>query len=156
MNDVIYKLLNKTNGYKELSEDNFNELYNYFNMYINRLKELNISSDHNISDEELYKIFRKSYDVLRFRVSDSEFKKICENYITLLVADIYDGFNVNLEWAVQHLYYLVVGLSNSNIDTERYSDCIVYIQDKLMNEFTIQETWKKKLARRFYTGFVVR
>ena len=148
MNALIYTLLNKTNEYRILDDEYLNKLYEY---YLN--SSIKFDFELNLDEEDFNIIFSTIYDVLRFRISDEEFQIVIEHYLKLLVADARDGSFVNNKWCINHLWYLCVGLRN-NINYENYNDCIIFIQNKLIEKLNVQENLKEKVTRRIHTRFL--
>lgn len=148
MNYLTYNILNKINKTEELDNIHIEDLYDFY-IKPQPYKEYKI----NISKEDFEKLISSIYDVLRFYINSQEFREVTTHYVKLLVADAMDGNKVDINWAINHIYYLTVGLSNK-LKTDKYKDSIIFIQDKLMKEFSIQETLKEKINRKIYTTFI--
>lgn len=140
MNKVIYNLLNKVNKERILENNYLNNLLEFYTDSIDK------ESIH-IKEEEFKKIFSIIYDVLGLRISFDDFDTLCKNYLTYLIADSYDGHIVDLNWFINNIWYLTV----SNINTANYKDCILFIQNKLIKEFEIEEKPKTKVKRKIHT-----
>lgn len=146
MNAVTYNLLNKVNDHKELNEESLENIYQYY-LYLNRV----LKFQTNITENDFKQLFNIIYDVLRFKISDEEFECICEHYLKLLAADAVDQKNINVSWFIHHIWYLSVGISD-DIDVEKYRDCILFLQQRLIKEFGIGESLKESISRKLYTN----
>lgn len=144
MNALIYTLLNKTNEYRILDDEFLNALYEY---YLKSSKKFDFEVQ--IDQENFNTIFSTIYDILRFRISDEEFQIVIEHYLKLLVADAHDNNVVDNIWAINHLWYLCI---SNDLPYEKYNDCIIFIQNKLLKELDIHETFSKKISRRIYVS----
>ena len=82
MNEIIYKLLSKTNKEEPLNEDLLKKLYQE---YDNGSKIFEY--DKNISKDDFRCIFSTTNDILRLRLNDEETKNAMYNYLYLLMAD---------------------------------------------------------------------
>ena len=71
------------------------------------------------------------------------------------MADALDGNIVNVEWFIEHIWYLCIGISNE-IDKNKYKDCIPFIQSQLIKQFCIEEKIKEKISRKIYTRVLIR
>lgn len=140
MNKVIYNLLNKVNKERILENNYLNNLLEFYTDSIDK------ESIH-IKEEEFKKIFSIIYDVLGLKISFDEFDTLCKNYLTYLIADSYDGYIVDLNWFINNIWYLTI----SNVNTNNYKDCILFIQNKLIKEFEIKEKPKTKVKRKIRT-----
>ena len=147
MNALIYTLLNKTNEYRILDDEFLNALYEY---YLKSSKKFDFEVQ--IDQENFNTIFSTIYDILRFRISDEEFQIVIEHYLKLLVADARDGSIVDNKWCVDHLWYLCVGIKD-RVNHENYNECIIFIQNKLIEKLNVQENLKEKVSRKIYTRY---
>ena len=100
-----------------------------------------------LSKEDLEIILNEIYQNLKLRINDNEYILIIDHYLKLLMADIIDDNLVTPSWAINHLWYLTVGIQDK-IDVKKYNDCIQNIQNKLLKTLDIPETIKKKLCRK--------
>ena len=144
MNALIYNLLNKTNEYRILDDECLDKLYEY---YLDASEKLKF--DIHIVKDDFNLIISTIYDVLRFKITDDEFLMCVEYYLTLLVADAHDNNVVDNIWAINHLWYLCI---SNDLPYEKYNDCIIFIQNKLLKELDIHETFSKKISRRIYVS----
>lgn len=146
MNEIIYKLLSKTNKKEPLNEDLLKKLYQE---YDNGSKIFEY--DKNISKDDFRRIFSTINDILRLRLNNEETKNAIYNYLYLLIADAKDGFNVDINWCIKYVWYLCTETDNTS---QKYKDCISFIQQKLIKEFNIKETVKEKVKRKIYTSYM--
>jgi len=142
MNRVIYSLLKKADYSWKCDEDYFNNLYVFYKM---ECMELNCCV--NVTEEEFKKIIFQIYDVLRFRITEVEFRNLIEHYLSLVISDALVGREVDVDWCICHIWYLCVGVSQ-NIIVDDYKDCILLIQQNLIREFQIKEKFSKKVRRK--------
>lgn len=150
MNALIYNLLNKVHGQIQIDD---NCLQNLYQFYVNGSKKLNY--EIHISKEEFNKIFIIIYDVLRFKINDNEFESVANHYLKLLMADAVDRNMVDYNWFINHIWYFCIGKLN-NDSCEKYKDCIMFIQERLIKEFNIDENIKEKIGRKIYTKFMIK
>ena len=132
MNIVVYKLLSKTNEERKLDDSLLENLYQYYDE-----KSFELNYEKNISKDDFNRIFNTVYDVLRLRINDEEAIEAMANYLSLLIADARDGFNVDINWCIKYIWYLGAGIKERK---QKYKDCISFIQQKLIKEFSIKET----------------
>lgn len=150
MNLVNYYFLNKINSQRTVSHDYLNDLYQY---YLFGSQKLNY--DINIDKEEFKGVVITIFDVLRLKLSEEDSKKVFDNYLKLLMADAIDGYNVDLKWFIDHVWYLSVG-AQTDISSKKYRDCIPFMQQKLINKFDIIESTKEKISRKVYTKYMLK
>lgn len=148
MNTIIYNLLNKIESPKNVDEAYLNNLYELY-----KFGSLKCGYEVFISEEEFKRFFKVIYNVLRFRISDSEFEIVTDYYLRLLMADAVDGYEVNIKWFIDHVWYLHVVKSDC-VDPTKYNDCPIFIQRCLVKEFELSEGIKEKVYRRIYTGYM--
>ena len=117
----------------------------------NRILKCDIYLDR----EDLKIITNEIYQNLKLRINDSEYILIIEHYLKLLMADIIDDNLVNTSWAINHLWYLTVGLQEK-IDVKKYNDCIPSIQNNLLKTFDIPESLKNKLSRKIIINYLTK
>ncbi len=98
MNTVIYKLLSKTNEERNLDDSLLENLYQYYDA-----KSIDLDYEKNISKDDFNKIFNTVYDVLRLKINDEEALEAMVNYLSLLIADARDGFNVDINWCIKYI-----------------------------------------------------
>lgn len=146
MNTVIYKLLSKTNEERNLDDSLLENLYQYYDA-----KSIDLDYEKNISKDDFNKIFNTVYDVLRLKINDEEALEAMVNYLSLLIADARDGFNVDINWCIKYIWYLGAGLKERK---QKYKDCISFIQQKLLKEFSIKETIDEKVKRKVFTSYM--
>ena len=83
-----------------------------------------------------------------------EYYEECElligHYLKLIIADAKDGENVDLDWFINHVWYLCLGVEKKT-NVKQYNDCIFFVQQKLIKEFNIKESRKEKVRRRIIT-----
>ena len=150
MNTLIYTLLEKINKNKEFDKADvyIESLYDfYFNSSPYKEYKLDMTKG------QFKSLLTSIYDVLKYKLNKQEFKEVTNHYVKLLVADVVDGNNVDLAWSINHIYYLTVGLNNEKL-TEKYKDSVMFIQDKLIKDFSIEEKLNEKINRKIYTGFM--
>ena len=110
--------------------------------------------EKNISKDDFNKIFNTVYDVLKLKINDDEIQKAMVNYLSLLIADARDRFNVDINWCIKYIWYLCAGIPSKEMRS-KYKDCISFIQQKLLKEFIMYleknryEYSKKELATIF-------
>ena len=138
MNIVIYNLLKKVNKEKVLEDNYLDDLYKYYTNYI---EEKNIY----ISDNDFKKFFSIIYDVLSLRTNFEEFDITCKCYLNYIIADSLNNEIVDLNWFINNIWYLSINSNNL------YNDSILFIQNKLIKEFKINETAKDKIKRKIRT-----
>lgn len=147
MNNLIYVLLEKINKNKEFDK---------IDLYIESLYDFYINPNSNkeykidMTKGQFKTLINSIYDVLKYKIDKQEFRLVSTHYIKLLVVDAIVGNNVDINWAINHIHYLTVGRGNE-MNTEKYKDCIMFIQDKLIKDFSIQENLKEKVNRKIYT-----
>lgn len=149
MNTITYNLLNKINEPRNINEFYLNSLYEF---YEKSSKVLNY--EINIKMDDFKKIFIIIHDILRFKISEEEFKIASENYLKLIIADASEGYNVDLKWFIKYIWYLDASISIKPY-SEKYKDCIMFLQQKLINEFSIEEKHKEKIKRKIYTRSMI-
>lgn len=150
VNKVSYYFLNQMYDVQALSQDyqeHLSQVYEYGSHMLN----YNIE----ITKGDFQEVFNTIYSILRFRIDDKDFEKVSEHYLKLLMADARDGNNVNVNWFINHVWYLCVGISNE-IDIKTYRDCISFIQQILIKKFDIQENIKEKVRRKIYAKFMTK
>jgi len=108
-----------------------------------------------ITKDDFQEVFNTIYGILRLRIDDKDFEKVSEHYLKLLMSDARDGNNVDINWFINHVWYLCVGISNK-IETKKYRDCIPFIQQSLIKKFSIEENIKEKVSRKVYTSFMAK
>lgn len=146
MNIVVYKLLSKTNEERKLDDSLLENLYQYYDE-----KSIELNYEKNISKDDFNRIFNIVYDVLRLKINDEEAIDAMANYLSLLIADARDGFNVDINWCIKYIWYLGAGLKERK---QKYKDCISFIQQKLLKEFSIKETIDEKVKRKVFTSYM--
>ena len=144
MNIVVYKLLSKTNEERNLDDSLLENLYQYYDE-----KSIELNYEKNISKDDFNRIFNIVYDVLRLKINDEEAIEAMVNYLKLLIADARDGFNVDINWCIKYIWYLGAGLKERK---QKYKDCISFIQQQLLKEFSIKETVSEKVKRKVFTS----
>ena len=150
MNYLTYNILNKINKTEDLDNTHIEALYDF---YIKPQPYRDYKID--ITKEDFQKLISNIHDILRFKINNQDFREVSTHYVKLLVADAMDNETVDINWAINHIYYLTVGLSN-RLKTDKYKDCISFVQQKLIDEFNIEETLKEKVNRKIYTGIMTR
>ena len=105
MNIVVYKLLSKTKEERKLDDSLLENLYQYYDE-----KSIELNYEKNISKDDFNRIFNIVYDVLRLKINDEEALEAMVNYLSLLIADARDGFNVDINWCIKYIWYLGAGL----------------------------------------------
>lgn len=146
MNIVVYKLLSKTKEERKLDDSLLENLYQYYDE-----KSIELNYEKNISKDDFNRIFNTVYDVLRLKINDEEAIDAMANYLSLLIADARDGFNVDINWCIKYIWYLGAGLKERK---QKYKDCIPFIQQKLLKEFSIKETVNEKVKRKVFTSYM--
>ena len=146
MNTVIYKLLSKTNEERNLDDSLLENLYQYYDE-----KSIDLDYEKNISKDDFNKIFNTVYNVLKLKINDDEIQKAMVNYLKLLIADARDGYYVDINWCIKYIWYLCAGLKERK---QKYKDCIPFIQQKLLKEFSIKETVNEKVKRKVFTSYM--
>lgn len=68
------------------------------------------------------------------------------------LADARDGFNVDINWSIKYIWYLCAGIKEEI--KPKYKDCISFIQQQLIKEFSIKETINEKVKRKIFTGYM--
>ncbi len=58
---------------------------------------------------------------------------------------------VDTNWCIKYIWYLCAGTDNTS---QKYKDCISFIQQRLIKEFNIKETVKEKVKRKIYTSYM--
>ena len=144
MNIVVYKLLSKTKEERKLDDSLLENLYQYYDE-----KSIELNYEKNISKDDFNRIFNIVYDVLRLKINDEEAIEAMVNYLKLLIADARDGFNVDINWCIKYIWYLGAGLKERK---QKYKDCISFIQQQLLKEFSIKETVSEKVKRKVFTS----
>lgn len=144
MNIVVYKLLSITNEERKLDDSLLENLYQYYDE-----KSIELNYEKNISKDDFNRIFNIVYDVLKLRINDEEAIEAMVNYLKLLIADARDGFNVDINWCIKYIWYLGAGLKERK---QKYKDCISFIQQQLLKEFSIKETVSEKVKRKVFTS----
>ena len=144
MNIVVYKLLSKTKEERKLDDSLLENLYQYYDE-----KSIELNYEKNISKDDFNRIFNIVYDVLRLKINDEEAIDAMANYLSLLIADARDGFNVDINWCIKYIWYLGAGLKERK---QKYKDCISFIQQQLLKEFSIKETVSEKVKRKVFTS----
>jgi len=148
MNNLVYNLLNKRYPKVELDDKYIDNLYSLYQSYSDKF-----GYEIYINKEDFKKIFKIAYDVLRFKVNFEDFLIIGDHCTRLLIADAQDKEYVDSKWMIDHIWYLSTGLSNY-IDTNKYKDCIPFIQELLVKEFNVEENLKDKFSRKVFTKFM--
>ena len=146
MNIVVYKLLSITNEERKLDDSLLENLYQYYDE-----KSIELNYEKNISKDDFNRIFNIVYDVLKLRINDEETIEAMVNYLKLLIADARDGFNVDINWCIKYIWYLGAGLKERK---QKYKDCISFIQQQLLKEFSIKETVSEKVKRKIFTSYM--
>lgn len=146
MNIVVYKLLSITNEERKLDDSLLENLYQYYDE-----KSIELNYEKNISKDDFNRIFNIVYDVLKLRINDEEAIEAMVNYLKLLIADARDGFNVDINWCIKYIWYLGAGLKERK---QKYKDCISFIQQQLLKEFSIKETVSEKVKRKIFTSYM--
>ena len=146
MNIVVYKLLSITNEERKLDDSLLENLYQYYDE-----KSIELNYEKNISKDDFNRIFNTVYDVLRLKINDEEAIDAMANYLSLLIADARDGFNVDINWCIKYIWYLGAGLKERK---QKYKDCISFIQQQLLKEFSIKETVSEKVKRKIFTSYM--
>ena len=147
MNTIIYKLLSKTNDERNLNDSLLENLYQYYDE-----KSIELNYEKNISKDDFDKIFNTVYDVLKLKINDDEAYEAMINYLSLLIADARDGFNVDINWSIKYIWYLCAGIKEEI--KPKYKDCISFIQQQLIKEFSIKETINEKVKRKIFTSYM--
>lgn len=148
MNTVIYSLLNKIESPKNVDEAYLDDLYELY-----KFGSLKCGYEVFISEKEFKQFFKVIHNVLRFRISDSEFEIVTDYYLRLLMADAVEGYEVDVKWFIDHVWYFNV-VKSDDVDTKKYNDCLLFVQGCLIKEFEISESIKEKVYRRIYTGYM--
>ena len=149
-------LLEKLNKYssKQISECTLDYLYNYYNDCLNRLSDFkNKKITNNVSKEDFYKYFSIVYNQLKYKISEEEFKDIGKDYLKLIIADHFDECNVDIIWFIKYIWYFTA-ITDKKI-TKKYEKTLPLIQEKLIEEFNVQESFYKRIQRKIYTKSLV-
>lgn len=114
-----------------------------------------LNCDIYLDKEDLRIITNEIYQNLKLRINDSEYLLIIDHYLKLLMADVIDDNLVNTSWAIDHLWYITIGIQDK-IDVKKYNDCIPSIQNKLLKTFDIPESLKHKLRRKIVINYLTK
>ena len=144
MNKLQYYLFCKHHGKEVLEESYMEELYSYFMKLDSDLRNITLSKN------DFFDIITCIYDVLRFNLNDEEFHRVILRYIQLIMADIVDGNVVDVKWFINHVWYM----STNQVDGFDYQDSILFIQNKLVKQFDIRESFKEKVYRKTSTAYL--
>ena len=148
MNSLIYNLLDKINKPRVIEDAYLKDLYEYYEYASSKL-----GFDINITKEDFEKLFSIIYDVLMLRVDGETLEQLIAHYLKLIIADAKDGNNVDLSWFINYIWYFCVGVQSIS-DTKQYRDCILFLQQKLIKEFEIEENKKAKIKRKMVTRYM--
>lgn len=108
MNKNDFCKLNGRYGYKFLSDDYSNSLYDYY---------VTASNIYNfkiiITEEEFNNIINDIYEVLNGILTDEQIRVAFIQYIQLLTSDSMEEKKVDRKYLIKHLYYLYLDLLNT-------------------------------------------
>ena len=142
MNQLQYRLLSKVVGERKLDGHYLENLWQDYCFYSEQY-----SFPIFFCKSDFVKIFSTTYDVLGLRISEEESKFVLNHYLGLLEQDAIDGSLVDVSWAIDHIWYCSIGNIES-LDAKKYNDCIPFVQDRLMKEFQIMESFTDKVKRK--------
>ena len=151
MNDYEYSLLSLLDkkAKREIDTNIIEELKaSYFE------KSRILKCQNNLSEEDFNLIISTIFNTLKLSLTDEEIKKACENYLTLLLADGVDDLVIDVNWAINHLFYLCVIADKKT--KEKIKNYITYLQNKLFKIYKLKETTREKTKRKIYTGFITK
>ncbi len=156
MNDLEYSILKKLQE-KRSSNDILNDVVveELCSEFFDKARILRITDNISLTKEEFKKIIISIYSVLPIKLSKKkDIKKLSQNYIMLLLADAIDDWNIDKDWAINHLWYLSMG--RENIKKDDLFPLIVYMQKKLLKEFNIKEKITDKTKRKVATWMLTK
>ena len=143
-------ILNKYSS-KKLNDSTLDYLYEYYKECLKRLSKFkNKKVDDNVSKEDFYKFFLIVYDKLKNKISEREFKDISKDYLKLIIADYFDEYDVDINWFIKYIWYLTA-ITKEKI-SRKYEKALPLIQEQLIEEFNIQNSFNKKVKRKIYTS----
>lgn len=151
MNDYEYSLLSLLDkkAKREIDTNIIEELKaSYFE------KSRILKCQNSLSEEDFNLIISTIFNILKLSLTDEEIKKACEEYLTLLLADGVDDITIDVNWAINHLFYLCVIADKKT--KEKVKDYITYLQNKLIKIYKIKETSREKMKRKIYAGFITK
>ena len=149
MNQLQYRLLSKVVGERKLDGHYLENLWQDYCFYSEQY-----SFPIFFCKSDFVKFFSTTYDVLGLRISEEESKFVLNHYLGLLEQDAIDGSLVDVSWAIDHIWYCIVGVSK-DINRDKYRDCLPLIQEKLIHCFGIEENFSAKLKRKTMTKFYI-
>ena len=149
MNRLQYYLLNKVHDERKLDGHYLETLWHDYCFYSQEY-----SFPIYFSKSDFMKLFSTTYDVLGLRLNEEESKTVLNQYLVNLECDACTGSLVNTSWAIDHIWYCIVGVSK-DINRDKYRDCLPLIQEKLIHCFGIEENFSTKLKRKTMTKFYI-
>ena len=147
MNKLNYYLLNITNKKEPLNEKEYKKIWIRYEGWC-----LALNCKLNITEEEFKTIIETIYDVTSLVVNEDYFKTIIERYLKLLLSDANDKVDVDVNWCINHLWYLEAGLPVNEVN-KKCSDCLNLIQELLLKKLNINEKLTTKFVRRLTTHY---
>ena len=133
------------NDAEQIKEQFLNDLY----LQYERESEL-LHFKLEINQEEFQEMFNIIYKTLSLKINEKEIKLVCTHYLRLLFADAKQGEIVDKNWAIEHIWYLYVGILKKEL-TNKYKDSILLIQESLVETFLISENTPQKFIRKIRT-----
>lgn len=148
MYNLEYNLLKKVHGDKTINPVVLNDLLKNYSTYNEKL-----NFEPFLDDSQFKYLFSSIYSVLGYRLNDAEFSFVSDHFIKLLLADQADGENIDINWIIEHLWYFCMGSSNKPL-IAKYKNDIPFIQEKLIKEYKVSESYKEKFRRKVYTKYM--
>ena len=148
MNDITFALYKKLDGDLELRPLLMDRILKNISVYNDELKLKPF-----LNDLQFIILFNSIYSVLGHKINAADYVDICDNFIKLLIADQLDGEHIDIKWIINHIYYLCLGNVDQKI-VSKYRDDIIFVQEKLIDEYDIRENFGEKVGRKIYTKYM--
>lgn len=116
--------------------------------YVNASKHFNFKKL--ISKEDFIRIFAILYDYVVSLTSIFEVENILEDFTKLMICDAYELCDVDIKYVINHLCLLKLIIKN-----EKVNKTIIPLQDKLYNEFNIENKLVEKIKQKIYTKWMM-
>lgn len=75
---------------------------------------------------------------------------VLNHYLGLLECDAMAGSLVDEVWAIDHIWYCATADFKS-LDSKKYGDCLPLVQEKLIKELQVEESFSDKVKRKINT-----
>jgi len=158
MNKLQYKVISSMYNKAEKEELDLEGLNNELFEYLDGKFKF-CCKEISFSKEEFYLLISNVYNIFKLKLDNGLFLERMDTYVKLILADVLDGRLVDIKWCVDKLFYFALASGDSidvKVAVSKIKNDIIYIQDILYKEFSLNETVMDKVSRKVYTKYMSR